>query len=147
MEAKKKEEKTQENVGSLSGIPLPPMPPMPPMPPGGGGVHLAPPRRPPPVRGHQGNNAPTVKSQAPVITAKSTVVPLPKAHLDATLTSLVPASVRASRPSVQKKPHGLVPRTVARVSSTTSGKAQPPPDTSTDVPDNFDDFMNSLRSM
>lgn len=164
LEAKKKEQKSQENAPlEVSAIPLPPLPPggMPPLPPSGGGgggmpppgMRLAPPRRPPPIinsqENKQGSSGPAVQSQAPVITAKSTVVPLPKAHLDKKLTSLVPASVQASRPSVQKKTHpGLVPRTVVRTSpTTTGGKSQPPPDTSTDVPDNFDDFMNSLRNM
>ena len=137
----------------LAHIPLPPG--MPPLPPGGmppGGMHLPPPSRPPPpAKIHQGGGGPAV-SQSPVIVAKSTVVPLPKAHHDKNLTSLVPASVQASRPvaSHQKKSlPGLVPRTVVQKTHTvaTGGKSQPPTHASQDVPDNFDDFMNSLRSM
>lgn len=156
MEAKKKEQKDQEDVPLVSAIPLPPLPPggsMPPLPPGSvmppKGMRLAPPRRPPPIINNQEISRTAVESQAPVISAKSTVVPLPKAHLDKKLTSLVPASVQASRPSAQKKTHaGLVPRTVARSSPTIAGvKSQPPQDASSDVPDNFDDFMSSLRNM
>jgi hypothetical protein len=88
-------------------------------------------------------------SATSVIAAKSTVVPLPKAHLDTKVTSMVPASVQTARkyPSkpkaLMKQPpsdggFGLIPRSI-------SSKSQSK-DTST-VPDNFDDFMKSIKQM
>lgn len=173
-EAKEKQKKADENPLvqasiPLSNIPLPPgMPPLPPgMPPmmaaGPRGIGHPPPMRPPPTRpppvGRIGNEMPAARSSAPVISAKSTVVPLPKAQHDSTLTSLVPASVQASRPTA-KKPlqkkvaastgqagFGLVPRAVTGSRTTGTTKAQPSSNASSDVPDNFDDFMNSLRRM
>jgi len=156
-------------------IPLPPLPQGPPpvaapmlhiplptgVPPG---MAIPPPVAPPPMAASQerkfgasvhdmemdaqDNTSKASKRTAPVISAKSTVVPLPKAQHDKSLTSLVPASVQASRPSAKKpqrkKPEvsrssfGLVPRSVSKQ----TGK-----EPSADIPDNFDDFMKSLKSM
>eukprot|EP00890_Picochlorum_soloecismus_P004278 jgi/Picsp_1/4851/NSC_02216-R1_proline-rich family protein len=84
-----------------------------------------------------------------VIAARSTVVPLPKAHLDRNVISMVPASVQTARKYPSKsKPSvkgplsgggfGLIPRSI-------SSKSQSK-DTST-VPDNFDDFMKNIKQM
>ena len=157
-------------------IPLPPLPHGPPplaapmlhipLPAGAPpGMAIPPPVVPPPMvvsrerkfgasicdmrMGAQANVDEASKPTAPVISAKSTVVTLPKAQHDKTLTSLVPASVQASRPSAKKpqeKKHagtagssfGLVPRAIRK---------QTDKEQSADIPDNFDDFMKSLKSM
>ena len=174
-EAKKKQDLEFRNeagapAAPVGQIPLPPLPQGPP-PLAAPMLHIplpagAPPGMaiPPPVvprerkfgalmcdmrMGAQANVNEASKPTAPVISAKSTVVPLPKAQHDKTLTSLVPASVQASRPRAKKpqeKKHvgtagssfGLVPRSLRK---------QTDKEQSADIPDNFDDFMKSLKSM
>lgn len=156
----------------VQGIPLPPMPPshalglppqvarpssLPPVPLSSTGIQggiLPPPSNPPPKHMYSkkyefGSELKEKTSATSVIAAKSTVVPLPKAHLDTKVTSMVPASVQTARkyPSkpkaLMKQPpsgggFGLIPRSI-------SSKSQSK-DTST-VPDNFDDFMKSIKQM
>ncbi|KAI8110898.1 hypothetical protein M9434_004472 [Picochlorum sp. BPE23] len=182
----KKVEQAMESTIPLSQIPLPctmppqggmrppgmPLPPMPsgPLPPGmhlrppsarppPPGMHLPPPPSGPPGQSNQSMNrgaSTGTSTSAPVISAKSTVVPLPKAHLDEELKSFVPASVQASRP-VKKKPSqkknssgsqgfGLVPRNVHSAQTTgAAGEKNLKGTGVSDVPDNFDDFMKSLK--
>ena len=73
------------------------------------------------------------------------------------MKSFVPSSVQASRPVKKKPPQkknppgsqgfGLVPRTVhsAQTTGAAAGQKASKGAGLTDVPDNFDDFMKSLK--
>uniref|UniRef100_A0A1D2AAA7 Wbp11/ELF5/Saf1 N-terminal domain-containing protein n=1 Tax=Auxenochlorella protothecoides TaxID=3075 RepID=A0A1D2AAA7_AUXPR len=144
------------------GAPLPP-PPGPP--PAGGGMpwagqalrasisHQAQAPRPPPPAVAQSAKGPA----AAVISGKSTVVPLPKAHQDKRVTSMVPATLMVHRPSAAPRPRagapgravpgpgfGLLPRSVTAPAKTAApASATPPPS----LDEKYADFMSSLKEL
>lgn len=88
-----------------------------------------------------------------VISGKSTVVPLPKAHEDKRVTALVPASVRVRREQAPARPltkaspaasgFGLVPRTLQqqRPAAPTAAAAAP------SVDDKVNAFLAELANI
>ncbi|KAL6773978.1 hypothetical protein ACKKBG_A23315 [Auxenochlorella protothecoides x Auxenochlorella symbiontica] len=164
--------------GPPPGVPVLPPPPGPP--PGYHGAPLPPPPGPPPAGGgmpwagqalrasisHQAQAPwpppPAVAQSAKgpaaaVISGKSTVVPLPKAHQDKRVTSMVPATLMVHRPSAAPRPRagapgravpgpgfGLLPRSVTAPAKTAApASAAPPPS----LDEKYADFMSSLKEL